>query len=607
MIAIIIATIAYPLIYFRSYYSEKIANPYEITSQNLLLSLAYYKVMHETYLGNYSYAKSILKLISNTSFINNPEINDLVKRFNTYINMIITQLNETENNISLGYHYLEIGNLSYSYNLSLIALNTLKKANASTLWLSYLGSVLKNSIGPYSYLTNGINEIKKSEGNLTSFIYELQNDIYESKGNVSVKLYSNVSSAWLGNTTKIYGNVTYLNIGLANATVMILFYNNETNLTTNDSGNFSINYKIPYIYENKTCIYAYFIPYKYENLRENSSFVCIKLNYFKPKINLNTNNTNVLPDTYIKIYGNYSENNTYSNFGQQYLFIEFNNNLIKVRLNYNGTFSYNLLIPNVENGNYTIKAFVPSHELYYKSTSSINIKVYRLFTNISVITPLIAIAGQTITIHGKLFYNSTPIKGIINVYAFNENKSSITNPDGSFSLNIKIPIYYMNFYSTILINSTANENIYNPAYATKRIIIINPLFIAFGITILFGGSRYAYALNKENERKKKKEKRGEEIRNEVNRKRQNKIDLKREEIRNAFNVFINNVKTFLGIDLEEYMTLREYFSLIKNKVRNKEDMFDKINKLLEKEIYGYGLSEEERNELLILLSVRLND
>lgn len=613
LVAIIVAGIAYPSMQNRAYYERaKVANPYSVPSGGLLFSLAYYKVMHEASLGNYSYASSLLNLVNKS--VNIQEVKGLIKRFNSYMDSIITLLNETRGNLTLGYHYLKVGNLSYAYKLSTASLKALKRANASTIWLSYLASTIKNSIGPYFYLEKGLKEIKGSEGNLTSLIKKLRDEIYSAKGNVSVSVWSNTSSAWLGNVTSIYGRVTFMNSGLANATVMLAFENYSTNVTTNSTGYFSVRWKIPYIYKNRICVYAYFIPNSiYRNLKENSSSTCINLIYFRPRVELRLNSTMVLPGSRIKVYGSYSLKNISSNFNQSYIYFfvsNFNQSFYKSKIGKNGTFSYALYIPNVKDGTYTITAVVPPHKIYYEAKAYKTFTVYRIETKVSARIPWLALAGGTIKVQGKAYCKQGEENQLRNssiiVYAFNRLYFTRTNSDGTFLIKMRVPLFYMSLSSPIVINVKPSLISCTKAQYTMRLTVINPLPLALGLAALFGGSKYVYDLSK---RGGEGEGRGGGGEGETpgREKMQKKYDFKREEIRKAFEAFTDSIKLYLGISLEDYMTLREYFTLIKNRVKGREGLLDTIVNMLEKEVYGSGLSEEERDSLIRLLSVRIND
>ncbi|MGC8567351.1 MAG: hypothetical protein ACP5M8_06865 [Caldisphaera sp.] len=597
LLAIISISIALPSLYFGSEKTLTI-NPY-VTQGSILLSLGYYKIMHETSLGNYSYSKALLNVINKTSILIVPNEENLIKRFNQFLNLIINQLNETKSNISMGYYYLNIGNISGALNLSKKALTSIRNANSSTVWISYLASELSNVVGPYNYLQNGLNEIKASEGNLTNEIYNLIKEINLSKGNVSLNLHVNTTNAWLGNITKIYGNVTYLNEGLSNAIVELIFPNYSVNITTNLYGGFSYYYKIPYIYNNNTCIYAIFIPDNtYNYLHENSSYVCIKTLFISPKINITLNQTKVLPSGKVKIYikiDNVSKEVSKTVF----IYLE-NYGLIREIKSFNNEISTNVTIPNVPNGNYSIYVIMQPNGIYNKAESYSLISVYRLTPNLTVNIPKIVYSGEYIVINGVSYYNGTALSNSTIVLNYlGKNISLKTDNEGKFKIKVLIPFTYMNSYINFTIYDIPNESYYANVYEIKKSLVINPMVLMIGGLILFTVSRYFYEekakrnlIGNSKEKRKKEERKLEE---------QKEFNNRRKILGDAFNIFLKETYYKYSVELEENMTLREFFNKIVEKRKDIKEKLNYILNLIEREIYGYGLNDEDFNNLINLL------
>jgi len=592
LLFIIGISIALPAIYFYNYKNLFNINVH-VSQQNILFSLAYYKVMHEAYLQNYSYSKLILKSINNFVLINQ-NIENLINRVNIFLDLIINQLNETKENISLGYYYLNIGNVSYAYNLSKKAFKSIENANYSTIWLADLYSEIYNSIGPYNYLQKGLNEIEISEGNLTYQINQLMEKINSYKGNVTVNLYSNVTEAWVGNVTRIYGNVTYLHNYISNATVELIFPDYSINVTTNSYGQFSYNYKIPYIYDNKTCIYAIFIPNKlYNYLHENSSIICIKNLFIDPKIEIHINKTKILPNTYLKIYGQLLNISPYIN--KSIIIYIRQINLIKVINISNNNFSTNLLIPDIPNGNYTLIFILPSNRIYNKALFVTNINVYRLIPKINFTMAKTALSGETITIKGVAYFNNTYLNNsVIKISYLGNNIITKTNSKGEFQAKITIPPTYMNSHINVTLLLIPNESYFSQISESREVFIINPIALVLGTAILLSSLKYIY----DKERKKESKNISNEV--EKNNKTPEILSTRKKILSDAFSKFVSNIYFNYGLILEDSMTLREYFKVLNTKIISKEKI-SRLLSLLEREIYGFGLNYNEFDELITLL------
>jgi hypothetical protein len=602
LLAIIILSIAIPSLYF---YNNKLINinPYQ-GEENVLSYLGYYKVLQEVYSRNYSYARTLLNALNKTTSFQNEK--NLIYKFNQYFNLTITQLNETKSNISLANYYLSINFLNGAYNASQKALIALKNANYSTIWLSYFASEIYNTIGSYNYIEEVVNGLKNSEGNLTNEIYSILSEINMHKGNVTVNLLSNSTYAWIGNVTRIFGNVTYLRKPLSNATVELIFPDYSKNITTKPDGQFTYNYKIPSIYNNKTCIYAVFIPEKnYSKLNKNSSYICINTKFIKPSLKVSINQTYVLPYHYIKVHFNI--NNINQNVNKTVLIYLLKYGLIKSINFRNNNYTADILIPDVANGNYTLVAVLLSNGIYDNSSSIVFVNIYRLIPKMKINIPSIVFTGETLTLNGFIYYNKNGLSNSTIIISYlGKNVSEQTNNEGEFKIKLTIPVTYMNSDINFTIYGIPNESYYGSIHSNKKITVLNPLALVIGGVFIYAASKYFYNTEKERKENKKQKSKNEEkskIQKEKgeNDKKNDIIDKRRIALKKAFNNFSSYIFYNYNIELEENMTLREYFNNIMKKRRDIKDKLEKILNLIEKEIYGKGLDEEEFSYLISLL------
>ncbi len=151
-----------------------------------------------------------------------------------------------------------------------------------------------------------------------------------------------------------------------------------------------------------------------------------------------------------------------------------------------------------------------------------------------------------------------------------------------------------------------NESYYANIQGNKKITVLNPWALVIGGVFIYAASKYFYNTEKERKGDRKQKLKNEEKSKmkkemEKNGKKNEIINERRVALKKAFNNFSSYIFYNYNIELEENMTLREYFNNIMEKRRDIRDKLERILNLIEKEIYGKGLDEEEFSYLISLL------
>jgi len=515
-----------------------------------------------------------------------PGIRDTVTSFNNLLNSTITHLKDIKDYISRANSTLKLGNLTLAKELLLGANNSLIEVNNILNQLSLIVNDVSSSINfPIDRMNEYLMIIKDKINTYSSFIEQLYSKINLVKQLIipTIRIKSSLLSAFVGEEIEILGYIEGNGTPISNALISIFINNiNYTTIKSNEYGNFSLKYKIPYIYNNTLKIFASYQP-KGEEIDKYSpsisNILILNILFYTPELIVNYPQI-VYPTKIYYISGRVSLNgNNLNNIEVQIKFY----NLTYTNKTIGGYFSFQLEIPkDIQEGNYTLSIFTLPNGTIGPSSEKFIINVLRIEPQLDLSYSNFIITGSSIVIEGIIKSNNTPLAGAkISVLNSLLPNYAISDEKGRFKLIIYTNVFSLSGNYKVQLKIEPNVGYSKDKIITITIYTINPFLIA----IVFFFSSISFYLLYSTYRK-----RPEVIKEKIEKEEKTIVHVERvvEKIYSGILKIYYNTVSFIekitGIKLLPHHTIREYAKLIENKIKYFPG-FWKISILTERYLY----------------------
>jgi len=580
-------------------------NPYELkqeTVPSLSIVNLYIRLIDAIKRGDNASASEILDQLNYVKYPSDLRI--IFKRINELFNRLNQQFLQLNSSLYEAKFYVKISDLGNA-TIILNSVNaTLVSVNSTLNELNQAFHLISNSLGEESALLakhlKGLNDVYLKYLHEFLDLFYLIKDIQTRILNdeitpTSLFLIANTTEAYIGSEILLEGRLMARNdTGIGEKQISIFLENIFlNNFTTKNDGSFSGIIRIPYIYKSITYIFASYFPTGNDTKKYSpavSNKISLTLLYFTPTLHVHAP-LKIYPGASFQIKGNLSLNSI--PVLNTTVFLKIFNKIYNTTTNDEGSFNFIIFVPEDQTaGNIIFSIQTVAKDLIAPVSYASIITVERYSIQLLIDYPRFMLSGSALIISGKVLSNDTPLNNSqIQVYGHGVNSYTLTNSNGSFKIYINSNFFTSTGNWELTIYVKPNEAWISPLKQNISIFVLNPLEVFLPAALIL--TPIMMKLNS----RRKSEIPAEEKREET--KILEKIDVS--DIYWQATLFVSQVT---GKIPKKNQTIREYLRIVKDILKGYE-YYEKISLDHEKKIYGFGLSEEEiKNDIILFNKLR---
>jgi hypothetical protein len=429
--------------------------------------------------GEYDVAIEQIKVIEGIPATTN--VRRVISEYSDLLSNVITELRETHMGISQGYNYLE-------YLMDLEAEISLRNSLSHLLNANQIQQELDSDSVSFANLLKGSPDVLL-EGNadldkrieyLISIVdqglaqvKEIQDKRMQGLIDSKIELSVHNNNPLLGSSVRIIGRLVSANFGLTDKNIELYIQGGFLgSVDTDENGEFSYEFEVPYIYRNQHVIRAEYFPIDKDVLKYTPSYTETTFSpiYYTPVIHAQIPDT-VYPGQEFEIKGEVEYP------GETQLTINLEAFGLSTTRKSNNEFMFRLLIPKGQNqGKYLVKLSTNSNELIGPALLIKEINVEYHSSSLTSQRSFFVLLAGSLEVQGSLASQGSPVsKSSIECSMGKQRLKTVTNSNGEFAVNINLNPLSFSSRRTLIITAVPTQPWIKGDQIIKTVTVINIL------------------------------------------------------------------------------------------------------------------------------------
>jgi len=432
-----------------------------------------------------------------------------------------------------------------------------------------------------------ISPLNKLAKDYKNRIQNLYREVREGKRLEKTFLQISVSEkkVMVGSSFKIYGKLEREKEEPLAGKKVDIFLEREkiSKAVTDENGGFEARIDFPFLYKKTAQVFASFIPQKEDKERfypSTSNKVLLEPIFYTPEIRASYQEP-VYPVLPFNLQGKLTlEDAALRHYPVK---IKIAQRTVQINTDEEGKFQAELSLPPGAGKTFPLRIYTPSREIIGPASLDINLPVTYKMPWMMIELPSVAIVPFPLELKGEANVEGDIMKDAT-LRVITESKDIATTvQEKSFKVKFDLPLSRFSGWEKVNIFLHPREPWISSLNKETKVLVVNPLTLLpfIGLVALFIGVA--------SRRKKEIGKREKVLLEEREKVAPKEKVAKKKKLTGLVKIYfeaVDWVASFSGIPQAPEHTIREYLSLVRDKLREKEDQFELISFITEKFLYA---------------------